>query len=406
VRPGLFIARKILSKNKENFSRPIVNLAVAAIALGMSVMVVSVAILTGFRQQIRDKVSGFSGHIQIIPYSTNKSLESPPLFKYQPFYPSLGKQKGISHIQVFATKAGIIKTDKDIQGVVFKGIGRDYDWSFFDSHLKSGKILQISDSGRCDQVLISNLISQKLRLKAGDNVRMFFVINNQPRGRKFTIAGIYETGLEEFDNTYVIGDIYHIQKLNNWGADSVGGFEIYVKNFSDITKLGKQTNQNIPVQTEAVTLRNLYPQIFDWLDLQDTNVIIILTLMALVSAITMVSTLLILILEKTNMIGILKALGAQNRLIHRIFLYKALYIIGKGMFWGNIAAIGICWLQLHFGFIKLPQESYYMSVVPIQLEVLPIVGINVATLLICMLIMLIPSHIVSRIQPVKAIRWE
>lgn len=406
VNPELFIARKILSKNKENFSRPIVRLAIVAVALGMAVMICSDVILSGFQKQIRDKVTGFSGHMQILPYSTNKSLENNPVYKNQPFYPSLEKEAGVQHIQVFATKAGIIKTDSDIQGAVFKGIGSDFDWKFFKDRLTEGKIFQIRDTGKSDQILISKILSQKLGLKTGDLVRMFFVINNQPRGRKFMVSGIYETGLEEFDNSYVLGDIAQIQRLNGWGADSVAGFEVLIKDFSRIKEMGDKINRSIPTEVQVQTIQNQYPQIFDWLELQDTNVVIILSLMVMVSAITMISTLLILILESTGMIGLLKALGAQNMLIRRIFLYNATYIIGKGMFGGNVIALTLCWLQLHFGFIHLPQESYYMSVVPVYFNWIHLLLINIGTLIVCFCMLVIPSHIVSRIRPVKAIRWE
>jgi lipoprotein-releasing system permease protein len=402
----LFIARRILSGNRDNFSRPIVRIAILSIALGLAVMLVSVAIVTGFQTQIRDKVIGFGSHIQITAFNSNVSYESNPIPKKQPFYPGLEKIKGIRHIQIYATKAGIIKTDEQIQGVVLKGIGSDYDWSFFKNKIVEGKPIAVSDTGKTDEVLISRNLANMLKLKLHDDLRMYFINQNQTRARKFVIAGIYQTGLEEFDKMYVICDIAHIQKLNNWSTGEVAGFEVLINDFDDLKAMRETVKDNIGYDLKAESIRDIYPQIFDWLALQDTNVAIILTLMVLVSGIAMISTLLILILERTNMIGILKALGMRNSGIRKIFLYNSAYIIGKGLFWGNLAGITLCWLQLHFGIIKLPQESYYVSVVPINLYYLPILLINIGTLLVCMILLIVPSHIISRIQPVKAIRWD
>ncbi len=402
----LFIARRILSGNRDNFSRPIVRIAILSIALGLAVMLVSVAIVTGFQTQIRDKVIGFGSHIQITAFNSNVSYESNPIPKKQPFYPGLEKIKGIRHIQVYATKAGIIKTDEQIQGVVLKGIGSDYDWNFFKNKIVEGKSIAVSDTGKTDEVLISRNLANMLKLKLHDDLRMYFINQNQTRARKFVIAGIYQTGLEEFDKMYVICDIAHIQKLNNWSTGEVAGFEVLINDFDDLKAMRETVKDNIGYDLKAESIHDMYPQIFDWLALQDTNVAIILTLMVLVSGIAMISTLLILILERTNMIGILKALGMRNSGIRKIFLYNSAYIIGKGLLWGNLAGITLCWLQLHFGIIKLPQESYYVSVVPINLYYLPILLINIGTLLVCMILLIVPSHIISRIQPVKAIRWD
>jgi len=402
----LFIARRILSGNKDNFSRPIVRIAILSIALGLAVMLVSVAIVTGFQTQIREKVIGFGSHIQITAFNSNVSYESNPISKKQPFYPGLEKIKGIRHIQVFATKAGIIKTDEQIQGVVLKGIGSDYDWSFFKNKITEGKPLMVSDTGKTDGVLISKNLAQLLKLKLHDNLRMYFINNNETRARKFVIAGIYQTGLEEFDKMYVLCDIAHIQKLNNWSPDEVAGFEVLINNFDDLKAMREKVKDNISYDLKAQSIHDMYPQIFDWLALQDTNVAIILTLMVLVSGIAMISTLLILILERTNMIGILKAIGMKNRGIRKIFLYNSAYIIGKGLLWGNFIGLSLCWLQLHFGIIHLPEESYYVSVVSISLKLIPILLINSGTLLVCLLLLVVPSHIITHIRPVKAIRWD
>jgi lipoprotein-releasing system permease protein len=402
----LFIARRILSKNKANFSRPIVRIAILSIGLGLTVMFVAVAILTGFQKEVREKVIGFGAHIQISHYDENSSLETKPISMHQDFYPSLETVKGIRHIQVYATKAGIIKTADQIQGIVLKGIGPDYDVSFFSNKIIAGHFLHLSDTGKTNDVLISKNLASLLKLHLNDDIRMYFISGTTTLGRKFHIAGIYETGLEEFDKVYVLCDIRHIQKLNNWQPDEVGGFEVILDNFNDLGKMGKYVYRKIGMTLDAKTIRDLYPQIFDWLDLQDINVLIILVLMVLVSGITMISTLLILILERTNMIGILKALGMPNRGIRRVFLINAVYIIGQGLFWGNLVGATLCILQQKYGIITLPQESYYVSVVPVNLELWNILLLNAGTVVVCLAMLLLPSFVTSRISPVKAIRFS
>jgi lipoprotein-releasing system permease protein len=402
----LFIARRTLSRSKANFSRPVVRIAVAAIALGLAVMFVSVAILTGFQKEIRDKVAGFGGHIQITRFDQNASLEPQPVSIRQGFYPGIGNEKGIRHIQVFATKAGIIKTREQIQGAVLKGVGKDYDWSFFRDRIVEGSLITLLDSGRSNDVLISRPLASLMKLKLNDDIRMYFISGENTLGRKFRIAGIYETGLEEFDRNYVLCDIRQIQKLNNWEPDQVGGFEITLDRFTDLDRLGEYVYQRVGFSLDARTIRQLYPQIFDWLDLQDINVLIILILMILVSGITMISTLLILILERTGTIGILKSLGMRNRGIREIFLYNAAYIIGSGMLWGNAIGLALCLLQKKFGIITLPQESYYVPVVPVNLDLLNILLLNLFSFILCLLMLIIPSYVITKVSPVKAIRFS
>jgi lipoprotein-releasing system permease protein len=401
----LFIARRILSKNKANFSRPIVRIAIISIGLGLTVMFVAVAILTGFQKEVREKVIGFGAHIQISHYDENSSLETKPISMHQDFYPSLETAPGIKHIQVYATKAGIIKTSDQIQGIVLKGIGPDYDLSFFKNKIITGHLIHISDTGKTNDVMISKRLASLLKLKLNDDIRMYFISGTTTLGRKFHISAIYETGLEEFDKVYVICDIKHIQKLNNWEPDEVGGFEVILNNFKDLDKMGKFVYRKIGMNLDAKTIRDLYPQIFDWLDLQDINVLIILILMVLVSGITMISTLLILILERTNMIGILKALGMSNGGIRRVFLINAAYIIGQGLLWGNAVGAVLCTLQLKYGLIKLSQESYYVSVVPVNLDLRNILLLNTGTAVICLAMLLLPSFVTGKISPVRAIRF-
>jgi len=369
-------------------------------------MFVAVAILTGFKKEISEKVVGFCGHIQIVRFAENPTYEPQPVEKNQPFYSHLKHVKEIRHIQVFATKAGIIKTKDQIQGVILKGVGTDFDWSFFRNKMVEGRSFVLNDSLRSDEVIISRKIANLLNLKVNSDLRMYFIVGNNTLGRKFRISGIYDTGLEEFDKLYVIGDIRHIRKLNNWTNNQVGGFEVYLKNFRDVDRMGIYVYHQVGFSLDALTIKMQYPQIFDWLDLQDINVLIILILIIMVSSTTIISTLLILILERTTLIGILKALGMRTRAIRNLFLYNALYIVGWGMLWGNVLAFTLCLVQKKFSVVTLAEESYYVSVIPVNLDPWNILLINLGTVLVCYLIFTIPSFIISRVTPVKAIRFS
>jgi lipoprotein-releasing system permease protein len=402
----LFISRRIRRGDRSNFSRPVVRISILGIALGLTVMFVAIAILTGFQRQIRDKITGFSGHIQITRYDENSSYEPQPIARNQPFLQTFSKTPGIRHIQVFATKAGIIKTQDQIEGVLLKGIDRDFDWSFFGDRIVEGKPLIISDTGKTNDVIVSRALASLLKLKLNDDIRMYFISGSTTLGRKFHISGIYETGLDEFDKLYILCDIRHIIRLNNWEPDQVGGFEVLVNNFNDMDRIGKYIYERIGFSLDARTIKQIYPNIFDWLGLQDINVLIILALMVLVAGITIISTLLILILERTRMIGILKALGMRNGSIRKIFVYNAAYITGLGLLWGNIFGFGLCLLQMKFGFIHLDQASYYVSKVPVDLNLVNILLLNAGTFLLCYLMLLIPSYVVTKITPLKAIRFS
>lgn len=401
-----FIARRLIKGGPGSFSAPVIRIAIVSVVTGLAVMIISVAIVTGFQKQIRDKIVGFGSHIQIAKFDSNNSFEFEPISKNQALYRNLSKKEGIKHIQVFASKAGIIKTEEQIQGVVFKGVGTDFDWSFFNDKLVSGKPFSTNDTMEGNSVLISKNLADLLNIKTGDPLRMYFIIDNSARARRFTVSGIYNTGLAEFDLKFIFGDIRQIQKLNGWSEDMVSGFDVYINDFNDLDRMGKVVYKEAGYDLNARTIRELYPQMFDWLELQDMNVIIILVLMVLVSGMAMISTLLILILERTNMIGILKALGARNISIRRIFIYNAAYITGKGLILGNITGISICLLQKYFSIVRLPQESYFMSVVPINLDIIQILILNAGTLAACTMMLLLPSFIVTRITPVKAIRFD
>jgi lipoprotein-releasing system permease protein len=387
-------------------ARPIARVAVVSIALGLSVMIIAVAIVTGFQKQIREKVVGFGGHIQITEYNTNTSYEYPPVNRNQPFLAKLKAMPGIKHVQAFGIKAGIVSTGTQIQGVVMKGIDRDFDTAFFATRLVQGRMPILRDTATSQDILVSRTLSMLLGLKTGGALRVFFINNGEVRARKFMICGIYETELAEFDKIYIIGDIRHIQKLNGWNKDQIAGFEVLVNDFNDIDNMGHRVFNLVSYNLNARTIKQLYPQIFDWLELMDMNVLIILVLMVIVAVITMISTLLILILEQTTLIGLLKAMGAPNWSIRRIFLMKAAWLTLKGMIWGNIIALTICILQLKLHFLKLPQETYYMAFVPINLNMMHLLLINAGTLFVCIVMLVVPSYIIARIQPVKAIRWE
>lgn len=414
VNTELFIARRLVSDQTgdNRISRPIIFIAILGIALGLAVMIVSTAIVTGFKNEIRGKIIGFGSHIQILNYDSNISYETVPVSGKQEFYDVLKNKPGIKNIQVFATKAGIIKTEEEIQGVVLKGIGSDFDWTFFRNNLTEGEIFQVTDSARTNKVMISKYIADLLKLKTGDSFIMYF-IQDPPRMRKFTISGIYNTSLEEFDEIFVLADIGHIRKLNDWNDDQVSGFEISIENFNDLDYMTYEVMRTVGVNLDEEGARLItmnivqkYPQIFDWLNLQDTNVWIILTLMLLVTGFNMVSSLLILILERTNMIGILKAIGSNNLSIRKIFLYQSAFLISKGLLWGNLIGIGLALIQQKTGLVKLDEASYYLATVPINLEISYILLLNTGTLLLTFLMLIIPSHLVTKITPVKAIRFD
>ena len=409
-----FIANRLIKGRREgtSFSRPINIIAIIGIAMGLGVMILAVAILTGFKQQIREKVVGFGSHIQIMNFDSNISFETTPISDTQTFIPKIKQLPGVAHVEVFATKAGIIRTEEDIQGVVLKGIGSDFDWSYFKSNMVDGSVFTVTDTGRTDKVIISKKIADMLRLKTGDSFSMLF-IQDPPRMRKFIISGIYETSLEEFDKMYVFCDIGHIRKLNGWRDDQVSGFEIFISDYNKLDEMTSDVRDAIgyklteeDTKFKVTNIRIRYPQIFDWLNFQDLNVVIIILLMLIVAGFNMISGLLILILEKTNMIGVLKSLGAEDITIRRVFLYQAAYLIGKGLFWGNFIGIGLAFLQLKTGLITLDPSSYYIKTVPVNLQLSHILLLNAGTMAAIILMLLVPSQLISRITPVKAIKYD
>ena len=401
----LFLAQRLNKQSSSRFSRPIIRIATLAIALSVAVMILATAVVTGFQKEIRDKVIGFGSHIQITHFADGNSYESQKISKIDSLKTSLEGIPEITHIQSFASKAGIIKTKEEIQGVVLKGVGSDFDASFFEKNLKAGNIEVYNNTLTSSKVLISNKLAKQLQLQVDDKMVMYFV-QQPPRARTFVIGGIYETGFAELDELMVIGDIRHIQKLNGWKPNESGGLEVSIANFDNIDAVTQQVYQQLGYNLNAQSIQELHPQIFDWLNLQDLNVQVIIILMIIVAAINMITALLILILERTQLIGTLKALGANNWSIRKVFLYNAAYLIGKGLFWGNIAGISLALIQFYLEPIQLDEATYYMSVVPIHLKLLHLFLLNLGALIVCWSVLIIPSYLISKITPIKAIRFE
>ena len=399
-------------ESKQSISRPIIRICISGISLGLAVMIISVAIVVGFKNEIRKKIVGFGSHIQIVNYDSNTSYETSPVSQNQKFYSFLDSVEGIDHIQVFATKPGIIKTREDIQGAIVKGVGSDFKWDFFNENIVEGKSFSVNDSLKTNEVLISKYLSSLLKLRVGDKFVMYF-IDDRPRPRAFVISGIYETSLEEFDKQFILADIGHIKKLNNWEDDEISGFEVLIDDFDDVENMsfivsaivgGTLSDEGSALR--VINIKQKYPQIFDWLMLVDKNVWIILGLMLVVAVFNMISGLLILILDRTNMIGILKAVGTETGLIKNIFLYQSSFLLVKALFWGNIIGLGICWIQHYFKIIRLDQSSYFIDYVPINFSFLYFFLLNLGTLVITMIVLLLPAHIISNINPVKTIRYN
>ena len=412
-----FIAKRIIfgTERRHQVSRPIIRVSVLGIALGIALMILTVSVITGFQREIRNKLIGFGSHIQISNYDDNVSDEPQPISSRQPFLAQLKADPDVKHVQVYAIKSGIIRTRKDNEGVLLKGVGSDFDWTFIRQNLTNGSTFSVSDTGVSRNIVISKLLADKLELQVKDKIAIYFLtkktdsaenISYEQRVKTFFITGIYSTGFEDIDSRLVLVDLRQIQKLNYWSPDQVAGFEVTIGDYKKLDVLGARIDDMIGQGLVAQTIRQTHPTVFSWLEQQDISGVIVITLIILVAAINMISALLILILERTNMIGILKALGAQNRSIRRIFLYNAMYLIGKGLLWGNLLGIGIALIQQHFGLFTLDAKTYYISVIPIALNPLPILLLNIGTVLCCLLMLIVPSFIVSKITPVKAIRFS
>lgn len=412
----LFIARKIhfsKASGDRKVSPPAIRIAVAGIALGLATMIVAVAIVVGFKKEVRNKVIGFGAHIQITNFDSNSSYETNPIYVNDSLVASLRNFPGIRQIEAYATKPGILKTDADFQGIILKGIDEDYDWSFFQEHLKEGKLPEINSEKLSTDVLISRYLANLLGLECGDSFLSYFVQDEVARPRKFYIKGIYDTGFIDYDKLFVMADIKQVRRLNNWDEDAVSGLELFVSDYDQLDLISEQLYFHLMEKKDRVgngfyvrSVKELNPMIFNWLSVLDLNVVIILVLMMAVAGFTMISGLLIIILERTNMIGILKALGQPNASIRKIFLYIASFLIGKGMIWGNVIALIICFLQSKFQILTLDASNYYLDAVPIDLSFTSWLMINMGTLIVAMLMMLGPSFLITKINPAKTIRFE
>ena len=407
-----FIARRIAAHKdyKSSISAPIIKIAILAISLGMITMLISVATSVGLQKKIKEKVSAFNGDLIITNFDTNNSDDSQaPISMQQDFYPDFTISDNVSHIQITASKGAVIRTQTDFEGIIVKGVGPDYNWSYFKDFLTQGVVPTYDTPQMSNQVLISQYLANRLGLKVGDKALAYFFNKNSstpPRTRAFTISGLYNSGFQQFDAQFIIADIRHIQRLNKWEPDQIGAFELFVKDFDLIEQTNIQVYNAIGSTLDTQSIRNRFYAIFEWLDLFDFNVALIIVMMIIVAGFNMITALLVLILERTKMIGILKALGSDNWSVRKIFIYNAMYLVGVGLFWGNLIGIGLLLLQHHFDLFALDPNTYYVSQVPVYLHWSYIVALNLGTLILCFLILLIPSYIISKISPVKAIRFE
>ena len=410
----LFIVRRLIGSRKEgrSFSRSIVGIAMFGIAMSLAVMIVAVAIVTGFKKEISNKVTGFGAHIQILNMDSNLSYETAPVPSGLESVKRIREIEGIKNVQPFAIKAGIIKTGEEIHGAVLKGIDKSFDWTFIEEHLSEGELFHVNDTVRTNNVVLSGSTARLLNLGVGDRFTMYF-IQDPPRARTFTISGIYNTSLEQFDMLYIFADIKQVQRLNNWDMGEVSGYEVLIEKMDKLPEMTWLVREQVGIdfledgsRLRLETIEQKYAQIFDWLKLQDMNVIVLVILMVVVAGFNMISGLLILILERTNMIGILKALGTNNVSVRKIFMYQSAYLTLVGLFWGNLFGLGICLAQKYLNLMPLDPSSYYLDTVPINLNLLHLLMLNLGTMVITFLFLLIPSMIIARISPEKSIRFN
>jgi len=410
----LFIARKIYSGGdlQKNVSSPAVKIAIAGVALGIAAMILSICIVIGFKKEIKDKVISFGSHIQISSFGGDLSQSTQPIRMTDSLTNVLERNNDIKHIERFVNTPGIIKTDSEFQGVILKGVGEDYDWTFFKNNIVKGDILEWSDTSSVNSVLISQYIADRLHLNLGDDFITYF-IQDPIKARKFQIKGIYETNIEDYDKLFLITDIALLQRLNGWEGDQVSGLELIVKDYNRLSEVRDDLFYELVAFKDGdgntlytQSIEDMKPMIFGWLSLLDMNVWVIIILMLAVSGFTMISGLLIIILERANMIGIFKALGARNYNIRKIFIYVSSFLIIKGMIWGNAIALLICFLQKWFGIIKLDPTTYYVSEMPVFINPLYIILLNLGALVVCIVMMVGPSYLIARISPAKSIKFD
>ncbi|MCY2687497.1 ABC transporter permease [Salinimicrobium sp. TH3] len=406
-----FIAKRLISskQHKSSISAPIIKIAIVAIALGVIMMLVAFATGIGLQQKIREKMSAFTGHITISSYDNNNSQVSlMPISTDQDFYPEFTGVDGVEHIQATAYLGGVIRTETDFEGIIVKGVGTDFNWEYFEDFLVEGEMPDVSGSLN-DEVLISKYTANRLGLEVGDKAITYFLRDESsrtPLTRAFEVKGIYNSGFQEFDELYMLGDIRHVQRINRWEKDQVGNFEVFLEDFSQLEEKGQEIYENTGSFLDTRTIKQQYYSIFEWLSLFDFNIALIIGIMILVAGINMITALLVLILERTQMIGIMKALGSSDWIIRKIFLYNAGYLILLGLFWGNLIGLGLLFAQKYLKLIPLNPETYYVTEAPVYLGWEYILGVNLGTLLLCMLMLLIPSFIITRISPVKAMKFD
>ena len=401
------IAKRFLQKDKGSFSRPLINIATCSIALGVTVVVIAVCILRGFQNEITKKIVGFGSHIVVTPFNTaNNYYEQQPLVADDATVRAIQSVNGVRHVQYYANKGGMVKTRDKIHGIVFKGIGCDFDSTFFKSNMKEGRLFEFRKDSISNEVIVSQRFAEKLQLEIGDKVPTYFWQDNNYRARAFRIVGIYSTDLTEFDEHYVIGDMRQIQKINAWDSTQVGGYEVFVDDFDKLDEVAAGVYSQIGSFLTVRTVKEENPETFSWLELLNANIVLILGLMTLVCVVAVISALLIMIFEKTPMIGLLKTMGATNASVRRIFIYKSVGIIAKGLLAGNAIAFVLCLVQYKFRIVRLDSESYHMSAVPIDLNpwIFVIFSLIIAT--VCVLALLIPSSYIARVSPAKAVKTE
>lgn len=412
-----FLAKRIHFSGESGKDRrvtpPVVRIAMAGIAIGLAVMIVSVAVVTGFKKEVRNKVIGFGAHLQLTNFDNNTSYETVPLAINDSLRRALESTPGVRHVEIFATKPGIIKTEDNFQGIVLRGVDADFDPAFFRKHLVEGEMLRIDPEKPDNDALLSRNMANMLRLGCGESFLAYFVNNGDVRVRKLRIAGIYDTGFSDYDRIFAFCDIRLIRRINGWDGDMASGAAIFIDRYNDLDRLTEALYFSLIDRKDRLgntyyiqSVKELNPMIFNWLSVLDSNVVVILILMILVSGFTMISGLLIIILERTQMIGILKTLGESNYSIRKIFLYVSSFLIAKGMFWGNVIGIAVCLLQSHFGWVKLDPETYYLDAMPIDMNLLSLLVINIGSLAVSLFMMIAPSFLITRIEPATALRFE
>lgn len=401
-----FIAGRIAIKSERTFSKLIVRIAIIGVMLSLAVMMLSIGIIKGFKTEIQDKVRGYIGDIRIFKYDLNNSFELSPFVPAPATIADLKKNPQVAYFQPYATKPAIISANDEVEGINFKGIDSTFNWDYINKHMVSGKVLNFSDSaGATKQIMISQFTANRLKLKVGDNFIMHFV-QNPPRRRPFTIVGIYSIGVEEIDKNFVLGDINLIRRLNDWKPNEIGGIEIRIKDFSKLKSTSTGIYEGLEIKLKSESVQDYFPAIFTWLSLLDVNTKVLLVLMMVVGVINMITALLIMILERTNMIGMLKAFGMTDFSVMKIFLYNALYLVGLGLLLGNALGLGLALLQTQTHIFKLDQTSYYLAYVPMEIHLLDVIVLNICTGAVCLIVLILPSLLVSKISPLKAIRFK